>query len=232
MQCVPFIYINGEGKLRDICIIDTEASNVFSLRPFAQVPEVFSQPVFQHFKLGQRHTLHHAQRLDEIGEHKGQCEPEPFICPDEKSNHHCQGDEKNNPVQTCRIICSFHIVENIVVLRCKAKDCLLFYQLSSHYQKRLSHLKVCPEKFSRLLRQNMLFACGKSGLPPSAAKFYLETVLDSLILRSKINESSTVSNDYLARSAELCFERHVIFTPRQGRSIWCEDHLPTESEYF
>jgi len=31
---------------------------------------------------------------------------------------------------------------------------------------------------------------------------YIETALDSLILRSKINESSAVSNDYLARSAE------------------------------
>ena len=42
----------------------------------------------------------------------------------------------------------------------------------------------------------------KSFLPPTAAKFHIETVLDSLILHRKINESSTVSNDYLAGSAE------------------------------
>jgi hypothetical protein len=42
----------------------------------------------------------------------------------------------------------------------------------------------------------------KSILPPAAAEFYIETALDSLILRSKINESSAVSNYYLARSAE------------------------------
>jgi hypothetical protein len=43
--------------------------------------------------------------------------------------------------------------------------------------------------------------CVKSFLPPSAAEFYIKTTLDSLILRSKINESSVVSNYYLARSA-------------------------------
>jgi hypothetical protein len=39
-------------------------------------------------------------------------------------------------------------------------------------------------------------------LPPAAAEFYIETALDSLILLRKINESSAVSNYYLARSAE------------------------------
>jgi hypothetical protein len=39
-------------------------------------------------------------------------------------------------------------------------------------------------------------------LPPSTAEFYIETALDSLILLRKINESSAVSNDYLAGSAE------------------------------
>ncbi|MFZ4428323.1 MAG: hypothetical protein ACOYOO_14285, partial [Saprospiraceae bacterium] len=39
-------------------------------------------------------------------------------------------------------------------------------------------------------------------MPPAAAEFYIETALDSLILRSKITESSAVSNYYLARSAE------------------------------
>jgi hypothetical protein len=38
-------------------------------------------------------------------------------------------------------------------------------------------------------------------LPPSAAEFYIESTPDSLILRSKINESSVGSNYYLARSA-------------------------------
>jgi hypothetical protein len=44
--------------------------------------------------------------------------------------------------------------------------------------------------------------CVISPLPPSAAKFYIGTAVDSLILRSKINESTAVPNDYLARSAE------------------------------
>jgi hypothetical protein len=43
--------------------------------------------------------------------------------------------------------------------------------------------------------------CVKSLLPPTAAKFYIETALGSLILLRKINEPSAVSNDYLARSA-------------------------------
>jgi hypothetical protein len=47
------------------------------------------------------------------------------------------------------------------------------------------------------------WGCTKSLLPPSAAKFYIETALGSLILRSKINEPSAVSIDYLARSAEI-----------------------------
>jgi hypothetical protein len=44
--------------------------------------------------------------------------------------------------------------------------------------------------------------CVKSLLPPAAAEFYIETVRDSLILLRKINESRTVSNYFLARSAE------------------------------
>jgi hypothetical protein len=39
-------------------------------------------------------------------------------------------------------------------------------------------------------------------LPPTAAEFYIETALGSLILLCKINEPSAVSNDYLAQSAE------------------------------
>ncbi|MFZ4428106.1 MAG: hypothetical protein ACOYOO_13180 [Saprospiraceae bacterium] len=39
-------------------------------------------------------------------------------------------------------------------------------------------------------------------MPPSAAEFYIEAVLDSLILLRKINESSTASNNYLAQSAK------------------------------
>jgi hypothetical protein len=53
------------------------------------------------------------------------------------------------------------------------------------------------------LRAKLYFdrGCVKSLLPPSAAEFYIETTLDSLILLRKINESSVVSNYYLARSA-------------------------------
>ena len=42
----------------------------------------------------------------------------------------------------------------------------------------------------------------KSILPPAAAIFYIETTLDSLILLCKINESSVVSNYYLALRAK------------------------------
>jgi hypothetical protein len=54
--------------------------------------------------------------------------------------------------------------------------------------------------------------CVKRFLPPAAAKFYIETELDSLILLRKINESSSVSNYYLARSAEkiLFTQAHII----------------------
>ncbi|MEY4135083.1 MAG: hypothetical protein RL386_1433, partial [Bacteroidota bacterium] len=45
--------------------------------------------------------------------------------------------------------------------------------------------------------------CVKSISPPSAAEFYIETALDSLILLRKINESSAVSNDYSAIIAKL-----------------------------
>jgi hypothetical protein len=45
-------------------------------------------------------------------------------------------------------------------------------------------------------------------LLPQAAKFCIETALDSLILLRKINESSAVSNGYLARSAEKDFSHN------------------------
>jgi hypothetical protein len=47
-------------------------------------------------------------------------------------------------------------------------------------------------------------------LPPSAAEFYIEPAIDSLILLRKINESIAGSNDYLARSAEK-----ILFTQPQ-----------------
>jgi hypothetical protein len=49
--------------------------------------------------------------------------------------------------------------------------------------------------------KDFTWSCVKSLLPPAAAKFYIETTLDSLILLRKINESSVVSNLYLVRSA-------------------------------
>ena len=55
-------------------------------------------------------------------------------------------------------------------------------------------LNVCFGAFGR--------GCVKSLSPPTAAEFCIETTLDSLILRSKINESSVVSNYFSARSAE------------------------------
>jgi hypothetical protein len=51
-------------------------------------------------------------------------------------------------------------------------------------------------------------------LPPSAAKFYIGTAVDSLILRSKINESTAVPNDYLARSAE----KNLFTQPHRSKS--------------
>jgi hypothetical protein len=48
-------------------------------------------------------------------------------------------------------------------------------------------------------------------LPPSAAEFYIETTLDSLILLRKINESSVVSNYYLAQSAKLYLYGDIFF---------------------
>jgi hypothetical protein len=49
-------------------------------------------------------------------------------------------------------------------------------------------------------------------VPPAAVEFYIETELDSLILRSKINESSSVLDNYLARSAE----KRLFTQPRSG----------------
>jgi hypothetical protein len=56
-------------------------------------------------------------------------------------------------------------------------------------------------------------------LLPPAAEFYIKTGVDSLILRSKINESTPVLNYYLARSAEkILFTQPQIAFPGQ-RSV-------------
>jgi hypothetical protein len=67
-------------------------------------------------------------------------------------------------------------------------------------------------------------------LPPSAAEFYIETTLDSLILLRKINESSVVSNYYLARSAvKNLFTQPQIKSfaakPRRHLVNSCEKHV-------
>jgi hypothetical protein len=46
-------------------------------------------------------------------------------------------------------------------------------------------------------------------LPPSAAEFYIASAVDSLILRSKINESTADANDYLVRSADKILLHHT-----------------------
>jgi hypothetical protein len=46
-----------------------------------------------------------------------------------------------------------------------------------------------------------IFCCRRRQKPFYTTPFHIEAALDSLILRSKINESSAASNYYLARSA-------------------------------
>ena len=62
--------------------------------------------------------------------------------------------------------------------------------------------------------------CIKSLLPPAAAKFYIETALDSLILRSKINESRAVSIYYLAQSAMKRLLKHFLEQDFTAYKTW------------